>query len=70
MFAIQRTVTKAPRLLKLSQNQCRTLLCTPPRVRVPFAEKMVMGAILWLGIMSYPLYIACNINNYNARKRE
>lgn len=36
MYAIQNTVRKVPRLLNVCQNQRRTVLATPPRVRIPF----------------------------------
>ncbi|XP_017883292.1 uncharacterized protein LOC108626873 [Ceratina calcarata] len=66
MYAVQRVLTRSPKLLKVTESQCRTILGTPPRVRVSFAEKMAMGAALWLGLMTIPLYISCNIKNYNA----
>ncbi|XP_076387852.1 uncharacterized protein LOC143264446 [Megachile rotundata] len=67
MFAVQRVVRHTPRLLKLSENQCRTLMCTPPRVRISFAEKMVHGIVLYVGMMAIPIYVSCNVNNYNKK---
>ncbi|KOC66349.1 hypothetical protein WH47_07418 [Habropoda laboriosa] len=36
MFAIQKIARRTPQLLKLTENQRRTFLVTPPRVRVSF----------------------------------
>ena len=69
MYAIQNTVSKLPRLLNVYHNQRRTILATPPRVRIPFPEKVVLGMAIWIGVMGVPLYIACNVNKYNARKQ-
>ncbi|CAL7945490.1 unnamed protein product [Xylocopa violacea] len=68
MFVIQNVVKRAPGLLKLSENQCRTILSTPPRVRMPFIEKVAFGVILWLGMMATPLYVACHVKKYNEKK--
>lgn len=69
MYAIQNTVRKVPRLLNVCQNQRRTVLATPPRVRIPFLEKVALGMAIWIGVMGVPMYIACNVNKYNARKK-
>ncbi|KOX72275.1 hypothetical protein WN51_03257 [Melipona quadrifasciata] len=68
MYAIQSTVRRAPRLLNICQNQRRTILGTPPRVRIALAEKVVLGMVFWLGAMAYPLYVSCNINKWNNRE--
>lgn len=41
MYAIQNAVRKVPRLLNVCQNQRRTILATPPRVRIPFAVSTI-----------------------------
>ncbi|XP_073967966.1 uncharacterized protein [Bombus fervidus] len=69
MYAIQNTVSKVPRLLNICQNQRRTILATPPRVRIPFPEKVLLGMAIWIGVMGVPLYIACNVNKYNTQKK-
>ncbi|KZC06822.1 hypothetical protein WN55_07778 [Dufourea novaeangliae] len=65
MYAIQNITRRAPQLAKLVENQSRTIVSTPPRVKVPFYEMMVLGAALYVGIFSVPMYIACNIRKYN-----
>ncbi|KAK0161754.1 hypothetical protein PV327_008170 [Microctonus hyperodae] len=37
---------------------------TPPRLRIPFAEKVTHGVIMVAGILAVPTYIAVNIKNY------
>ncbi|OAD60300.1 hypothetical protein WN48_05347 [Eufriesea mexicana] len=68
MFAIQSVVRSVPRLSALSKTQNRTMMGTPPRVRIPFAEKVILGIVLYVGLMGVPLYISCNINKYNEGK--
>lgn len=69
MFAVQKIANGAPLALNLYKTQCRTsFLGTPPRVRVSFTEKMLHGVALYVGLMAIPLYIACNVKNYNAAK--
>ncbi|XP_003693182.3 uncharacterized protein LOC100870104 [Apis florea] len=68
MFAVQKVANRAPLALNLYKTQCRSLLGTPPRVRISFTEKMLHGAALYIGLMAIPIYIACNVKNYNAAK--
>ncbi|XP_017789186.1 PREDICTED: uncharacterized protein LOC108571619 [Habropoda laboriosa] len=70
MFAIQKIARRTPQLLKLTENQRRTFLVTPPRVRVSFLEKMALGVVFYIGIMTVPIYVVLNVKNYNARHKE
>ncbi|CAK9804403.1 hypothetical protein ANTPLA_LOCUS4037 [Anthophora plagiata] len=68
MFAIQKIVRRTPQLMKLTETQRRTFLVTPPRVRVSFAEKMVIGAVFYASVMAVPVWVVFHVRVYNARK--
>ncbi|XP_076178926.1 uncharacterized protein LOC143152537 [Ptiloglossa arizonensis] len=65
MYAIQNITRKSAQLAKYIGNQHRTIVSTPPRVKISFAEKMIHGAVLYTGIMIVPMYITCKIRVYN-----
>ncbi|CAK9809494.1 hypothetical protein ANTQUA_LOCUS6046 [Anthophora quadrimaculata] len=72
MFALQKIARRTPQLMKLTETQRRskTLQATPPRVRVSFAEKMLLGAVFYVGLLATPVWVVLHVNEYNAHKHE
>lgn len=46
MFAVQKVATRAPLALNLYKTQCRSLLGTPPRVRISFTVSIIFLKVL------------------------
>ncbi|CAK9824938.1 hypothetical protein ANTRET_LOCUS3030 [Anthophora retusa] len=70
MFALQKIARRTPQLMKLTETQRRTLLVTPPRVRISFAEKMLLGAAFYVGVMAVPVWVVLHVKEYNAHKNK
>ncbi|XP_076249496.1 uncharacterized protein LOC143188880 [Calliopsis andreniformis] len=69
MFAIQKIARHTPQLVKLAGNQSRSIVSTPPRCKTSFAELMLHGTVLYVGVMIVPLWISYHVNDYNAQPR-
>jgi len=46
------------------------VLSSPPTVRMPFAEKIIMGTGMCLAILAIPAWVLVNAKHYSAKKNE
>lgn len=52
----------------LQQARQMSVISTPPKVRISFAEKLVHGGAIFLGVLSIPAWVLVNIKNYKGPK--
>lgn len=64
MFALQKTIGSARLARQLIQH--RTIVSTPPNVKVSTAELFLGGGLLLVSFLGIPTYIAVNIKNYRS----
>ena len=72
MSAILRGVMSrsAPVLRSNAQQRTMAVVSGPPRVRIPFAEKVATGVIMTLLIISPMSYIMANLLKYRGERSD
>ncbi|XP_033214206.1 uncharacterized protein LOC117171217 [Belonocnema kinseyi] len=72
MLSVQTLSKTRPLIVGVIGNQTRnkytTIVCTPPRNRIPLPEKVAHGVAIFLSIFTFPMWIAANIKNYKQTK--
>lgn len=51
----------------LQQSREMSVISTPPKVQVSFAEKVAHGLFIAVGVLTVPAYVLVNIKNYKAK---
>lgn len=51
----------------LQQSREMSVICSPPKVQISFAEKLAHGLFIAVGVLTVPVYILVNIKNYRGK---